>query len=117
MLSECHDINRIIYDKLVSRKKCIMIKLTLWSKRLDEVMIIDEFLLHFVNITRVTNCTKYRDFQFQLLNNLLPTNIDLKRWKIKNMEQCTFCNFNRETKYYTSFCRMSNSTGNLGRIG
>ena len=39
----------------------------------------------------VTICTKLRLFQYRLMQRIIPTNIKLKIWKIKESNRCTFC--------------------------
>ena len=45
----------------------------------------------FENLYKVTNITKYRDFQYRLLVNNIYTNERLYHWKIKNSKKCDFC--------------------------
>ena len=43
------------------------------------------------NINKITICVKLRSFQYKLLMLATVTNIDLKRYGIKESELCTFC--------------------------
>ena len=43
------------------------------------------------------NVPKYRSFQYRLLNSAIVTNVQLKRWKIKQLENCTFGCQEKET--------------------
>ena len=40
---------------------------------------------------------KLRDFQYRLLLNKVPTNVDLTIWKMLDNEDCTFCRTSPET--------------------
>ena len=48
-------------------------------------------LCAFANIYRVTNITKYRDFQYRLLNKAIFFNDQLYHWKKVPTQQCDFC--------------------------
>ena len=43
------------------------------------------------DIYKITNVSKYRSFQYRLLQRGIVTNIQLKRWKKRENDQCTFC--------------------------
>ena len=49
---------------------------------------------------KLMNVTKYRDFQYRLLQRGLVTNIQLYKWGIKPSELCSFCGQERERQYY-----------------
>ena len=55
-----------------------------------------EFTAHHMDIYKVTNIAKYRSFQYRLLQQGLVTNIHLKKWGIKQSDQCSFCNNDKE---------------------
>ena len=48
-------------------------------------------------IYRITNVAKYRSFQYRILQRGLVTNIQLKKWKIKDSDQCYFCQEYKES--------------------
>ena len=90
-LIDYENANQIIYDKLISNKRLITTKCNQWEMRLHIEMTNDEFCKNFQNIYSATNCTKYRDFQYRLLMNIIVTNTKLKLWKIKDGDLCSFC--------------------------
>ena len=50
-----------------------------------------------MDIYKVTNITKYRSFQYRLLQRGLITNVQLFKWGITTSNNCTVCKENRET--------------------
>jgi len=50
-----------------------------------------------------TRDTKLRTFQYKLLKRILPTNMDLKLFKIKQHDRCSFCDNNLETYEHLFF--------------
>ena len=59
--------------------------------------------LQHVDTFRVTNVTKYRSFQYRLLQRGLVTNIQLSKWGILDSDKCTFCQEDSETVIHI-FC-------------
>ena len=51
----------------------------------------------FPRIYSVTNVTKYRSFQYRLLQRGLVTNIQLEKWNILPSNLCSFCKEKEET--------------------
>ena len=68
-----------------------------WIDEFEDDFSEDELKIAFSNITRVTNCIKYRDFQYRLLNRAIITNIHLVHWKMRANNLCTFCNMYKES--------------------
>ena len=56
-----------------------------------------DFAKKHSDIYRVTNVTKYRSFQYRVLQRGLITNIQLAKWGIMENELCYFCRDDRET--------------------
>ena len=56
-----------------------------------------DFGIRHLDIYRVTNVTKYRSFQYRLLQRALVSNIELAKWKMIDSDLCSFCNQDRET--------------------
>ena len=52
---------------------------------------IEQYEKAFVNINKVTNIVKYRDFQYRLLCNAIHTNNRLFHWKIVTSKRCEYC--------------------------
>ena len=57
----------------------------------------DSFIELFSIACSCTNSPKLREFQYRLLHNAIITNIQLKNWKIKASNMCSFCNEEPET--------------------
>ena len=51
----------------------------------------------------VTNITKFRSFQYRLLQRGLVTNLQLAKWGIVSSELCSFCHQSVETLVHL-FC-------------
>ena len=45
----------------------------------------------FYSELKLCHDNRYRQFKYKLVNNILPTNVHLTKWKIKNMEECVTC--------------------------
>ena len=56
-----------------------------------------DYRQEFMDIYRITNVTKYRSFQYRLLQRGLVTNIQLEKWNIVSSAMCTFCRCELET--------------------
>ena len=55
------------------------------------------FCESFKNLYKCTQVTKFRDFQYRLLINKLPTNVKTKLWGITDTDLCSFCNTKSES--------------------
>ena len=77
-----------------------------WSQELgvDLVESIVDYGKEHSALYRVTNITKYRSFQYRLLQRGLVTNVQLCRWKIIESELCSFCRMCTESLVHL-FCR------------
>ena len=51
----------------------------------------------FMNIYKITDNVKYRDFQYRLLMNVIFTNNRLVHWKLVDTANCNFCNTEIQT--------------------
>ena len=82
--------NRKIYDLLISDPDHLDKYSTRWR---DDGIAIDTSMIKkgLSNLWACTKITKYRDFQYRLLLKKVVVNIDLKNWKIKNQDVCSFC--------------------------
>ena len=56
-----------------------------------------EYGREHLSIFKLTNVTKYRSFQYRLMQRGIVTNVHLKKWKIKECEMCSFCGLEKET--------------------
>ena len=67
-----------------------------WSKQ-KVVLTFDELLNAVKEVNALTIAVKLRSFQFRMLHAAVITNVQLKHFKIKDTNLCTFCNFTKET--------------------
>lgn len=95
-LNATKKISHIVYDKLIDNSASVDKKRLKWINRLGCDISEQEFLTAFVNILSPTIYTKLRDFQYRLLHNLVVTNFNLKCWRMRIDDLCTFCNSQRE---------------------
>ena len=51
----------------------------------------EELLYYVTNIPKITGIAKYQSFQFRLMQRAIITNIQLRRWKIKDTDMCELC--------------------------
>ena len=66
-----------------------------WSKTLP-CFELDTHLDSFKNIYRMTNVPKLCNFQYCLLHNKIFCNNVLFHWKIKDTQQCDYCQFRKQ---------------------
>ena len=86
-----------LYAEFTSSPELLQEKVQKWKKELQTTIEYSQFLQCIADICRVTNITKYRSFQYRLLNRGIVTNIHLKHWNILSSHHCSFCNRSRET--------------------
>ena len=63
----------------------------------DFCMSLYDFRYITMEIYSITNITKFRSFQYRLLNRGLVTNIQLEKWSLASSNLCSFCLETRET--------------------
>ena len=92
------NITRYIYSQLGQSSPQNLIRTAnTWSTELLENISEIELLREIKHVYVCTNIVKLRSFQYRLLNRALVTNIQLKKWKIRGDDRCTFCNIYQET--------------------
>ena len=103
-----YDLSLTIYQGCLSRKvyqflaEDVIImhnKYLKWVQELGPSFCegIVDFGLEIASVYRLTNITKYRSFQYRLIQRGLVTNIHLYKWKMVDSELCYFCNTQKET--------------------
>lgn len=93
----------IVYDGLIDNKTLMLKKKRRWESRLHIDIEDESFLKLFHSIYHLTLCTKFRDFQFRLLHNIIVTNQKLFLWKLIDSNLCSFCKAEVETTLHL-FC-------------
>ena len=84
-----------VYAKLTHSVQPIITAINTWSKLLPNVHFeFDAFQRYFMNISKITNITKLRNFQFRLLHNKIFCNNILYYWGKKESQKCEFCTAN-----------------------
>ena len=68
-----------------------------WESDLGLPLDYTKFVGSCKTIYSVTNVGKFRSFQYRLIHRAIITNIHLKRWKMKESDECSFCGEQRET--------------------
>ena len=108
LFSELIDKKNIVqhvYNQLLKKKddgKIRAIK-EKWEQRLGVQIILEDFYKSVALMYKTTNVPKLRSFQYRLLMNAIVTNKNLKLWKIKDTDLCSFCCREVETELHL-FC-------------
>ena len=96
------------YKLLTSDKMLQFNNYIRWQVHIRMNMPYDQFLRLFQNVKHLSNTTKLRSFQYRLLNLAIVTNMQLKKWNIKDSDLCTHCNTEKETIEHLFFhCKVA----------
>ena len=87
-----------VYEKMVSQEYVFYDKIAKWENDLSCELNAKEFVTKVQGIHKVTNVTKFRSFQYRIMMRGETTNIQLKIWKIRENDLCSFCQNSRETE-------------------
>ena len=93
-------ISKFIYSKLMekSNEELLQKLVEKWALDIPNANFDGkEFENFFQIIPKSIMSPKHRDFQFRLIHRVLVTNKNLRLWKIKESDQCTFCGLECET--------------------
>lgn len=90
-------ISALVYSELISDETILDTRRNIWEVRLNKEIDNKEFMECFQNIYKTTICTKFRNFQWRLLHNIIYTNHILYIWKLSATQLCTFCKREQET--------------------
>ena len=87
------NFSKRVYSYITDDITLMHYKYIKWAHELQEDIATDiyQFANVFKNIYKVTNVTKFRSFQYRLLQRGLITNIQLEKWGIVPSRLCTFC--------------------------
>ena len=99
MLQSKHKASSLIYSRINGDFLLLHNKYNKWTNDIGQEISssVANFAKLHQTIYRTTNVTKYRSFQYRLLQRGLVTNIQLHRWKLIPSNMCTFCKIEEET--------------------
>ena len=99
IVKDMKHLSRRIYQHINGDKRILQNKYIKWKQdiELDFCQELEEYCAQHVKIYKTTNITKYRAFQYRLLQRSIVTNQQLYRWGIIESETCTFCQVDQET--------------------
>ena len=86
-----------MYRKLSKDENLLRIKCNDANLRLGTEYDTNEFIAIIRNVNFMTICEKLRSFHYRFALRAIITNVQLKMYKIKEHDRCSFCNENRET--------------------
>lgn len=95
-LTQNHKISNIVYNKFIFYPEVTQKASLKWSTRLNCNIDCNKLNKMFKNIVTTTIATKYRDFQYRLMHNLIVNNRQLFLWKLLDNDKCTFCKIEME---------------------
>ena len=96
LLNELHVASRT-YKQLIVNKLIMKEKHRAWEALLAKNLSYSDFQANIWKSVKVTIITKFRSFQYRLIQNAITTNVRLYKWKIKNDDRCSFCGEEAET--------------------
>ena len=86
-----------IYRSVVKKDNILENYARRWSVNLNQEITSEQIQNAVKRIYSITNYSKLRSFQYRILCHGITTNIQLKRYKIKETNTCTFCHKEIET--------------------
>ena len=97
------DLTKYVYTKLCTIEGLLENKAISWMQDFEMYFDSDMLVQSIKNIYVTTNCSKYRSFQYRLLQRSVITNVHLHHWRKRETNLCTFCN-NVKESYTHLFC-------------
>ena len=89
--------SQIVYNQ-INRDNTALNKLrSMWTKKLQNEIVLEEIQNAFINIKKITEVVKHRSFQFRLLQNIIYLNDRLIHFGKASSDRCTQCNAAKET--------------------
>ena len=88
---------KTVYSLLVSDKRKMAKRWESWRDEINIELPYDEFLEGFQGVAKLTVVAKYRSFQYRPLKRAIPTNVLLRKWNVKESENCDRCKSAKET--------------------
>ena len=95
-LRKTNKISRTVYQSLIDIDTHLGKYLGRWSKK-GFSPDFSEYKKAFFHLYQCTSITKLQDFQYRLLLDKIPVNVELHQWGIVDNPLCTFCNISEET--------------------
>ena len=98
-------VSSMVYKYLQDDRMLLHNKFMKWYQELGEDVFggVSGYAQSHCDIYSVTNITKFRSFQYRLMQRALVTNIQLYEWKVVSSRLCSFCGEEPETVIHM-FC-------------
>ena len=103
-LSKAKKPAKIIYELIIKNVDYVKSIFEKIKKDID-VREYDVYKKGFDNIYKVTNVTKYRDFQYRLMTNVIFANNRLYYWKKVESQKCDWCEDKQTVKHLLYECK------------
>ena len=96
-----------IYQKMIRDNTNLVKYKNRWAEQ-NVHFDFEKYQRSFNNLYLITDIIKLRNFQYRLLLNKIPTNVDTTTWGITNDSKCTFCKKEEEDIFHLLFqCKFS----------
>ena len=89
--------SRYVYDILMCGKCCIPVIQRKRQKNVNFSNCEFDWTNVYISLYKTTLDTKMREFQYKVINNILPLNKKLYNWKIKDSSRCDLCDLYPES--------------------
>ena len=96
-LKNIENISSIVYEQMIHNEEAVEHKRKKWEIDIGKNISKQDFLNGFTDIKRVTNITKFRSFQYRLLQRAIVTNTTLEKWGITPTGLCYYCEEDAES--------------------
>ena len=91
-----------VYTQLTTSTTLLTRRYEKWTSIFPFEM--EEYIRSFAILYKNNLSTKMRDFQYRILMRTIVTNIDLKRWKLKDDDKCIYCNEPEDQEHIFYYC-------------
>ena len=94
---------KVYYHFLNEKKVSVSYMINVWQRRLDLLHTFDWDPVFDFKLSRL-KLNKIRQFNFKVINNILPFKDNLMKWKILANAQCKSCNENESLMHNLLYC-------------
>ena len=92
--------SKFIYWELIDRVNPVSGTKLKWEKELKIDITDEEWKGKFTQVFSVTNSIKLRMFQFQIISQILTTNVLRSKYTQEISDKCYYCNLDKETTFH-----------------